>query len=150
MFLKEDCHIKRITKEETYAVRHPVLRTGKPIENCMFSGDTLASTIHLGLYFKESIIGVCSLMKSNLSVIDAKNQYQLRGMAVLEKYQKNGLGSLLLSNVETILKDNDIHFVWSNAREIAINFYKRNGFKIIGSPFNIPKIGTHYTMCKYL
>ena len=38
--------IKNISANETFLVRHPVLRAGKPIENCKFDGDELETTQH--------------------------------------------------------------------------------------------------------
>ena len=76
------------------------------------------------------------------------NQYQLRGMGVLKEYQKRGFGNLLIEKGEDIIKQENGTIIWCNAREIAVNFYKKNGFKIIGKPFVIPKIGLHYVMYK--
>ena len=45
--------IKEIPSKETYSVRQPVLRKGKPIESCIFEGDDLATTHHFGLYDNE-------------------------------------------------------------------------------------------------
>ncbi|GAL68931.1 hypothetical protein JCM19301_2950 [Jejuia pallidilutea] len=52
MATKEDYQIMQICAKETYPVRHPVLRTGKPIETCAFNGDDLPSTMHIGLFIK--------------------------------------------------------------------------------------------------
>jgi predicted GNAT family N-acyltransferase len=40
--------------------------------------------------------------------------------------------------------------LWCNAREKAVKFYQNNGFEIIGEPFEIEKVGTHYVMFKKL
>jgi len=42
--------IKEIPSKETYIVRQPVLRKGKPIESCIFEGDDLETTYHFGLF----------------------------------------------------------------------------------------------------
>lgn len=57
--------IKKITTHETYSVRLPVLRKGKPIESCHFDGDDLKTTIHFGLYLTKELVGVVSLFKKN-------------------------------------------------------------------------------------
>lgn len=36
--------IKKIAAAETYSVRLPVLRKGKPIESCRFDGDDLETS----------------------------------------------------------------------------------------------------------
>ena len=141
--------VKKITALETYNVRHPILRAGRPVADCAFDLDKKNSTIHLGLYFKTDLIGVASFMKSNNVLFDENSQYQLRGMAILTPYQKKGLGNLLLEAGEEEVSKTCSR-LWFNAREIAVNFYKNNGYTIIGKPFMIESIGIHYIMSKKL
>lgn len=142
-------NIKKINSTETYAVRHPVLRKGRPIEDCKFDHDDDESTFHLGLYIQNKLLGVVTYLKKDFEELKG-NQYQLRGMAIQKDHQKKGFGKLLIEKGEDIIKQNKGNIVWCNAREIAVNFYKKNGFKIIGKPFVIPKIGLHYVMFKNL
>ncbi len=146
----ENFEITRITATETYPVRHPVLRAGKPLKTCAFTGDDVSTTIHLGLFDKKRLIGVLSLMKISNDLFFQTSQYQLRGMAILKSYQGKGLGNLLINESEHILTNKNIDLVWCNARIIAVNFYIRNGYKVIGAPFEIPEIGKHYVMHKTL
>ncbi len=39
--------IREISSQETFKVRHPVLRQGRPLEDCAFTDDDLETTIHL-------------------------------------------------------------------------------------------------------
>ncbi|WP_231632404.1 GNAT family N-acetyltransferase [Mangrovimonas sp. TPBH4] len=147
---KEDFFIKIITAQETHAVRHPVLRSGRPIEDCIFDKDELDTTFHLGLFHKNKLSGVVTYLKNGSPLLSNTSQYQLRGMAVLEDLQGHNLGTALTKHGETILRNLKADAVWCNAREIAVPFYKKNGFEIIGEPFHIPKIGLHFTMYKLL
>ena len=142
--------IKKISAKETYIVRHPVLRQGKPIESCVFEGDNLETTFHLGIFHKDKLVGISSFLQNRHPLLSEELQYQLRGMAVLNEYQNLGLGKLILNHGENLLKEQNIQIVWCNAREKAANFYKKNGYKIIGLPFDIKDIGLHYIMCKTL
>ncbi|MEN3322987.1 GNAT family N-acetyltransferase [Mariniflexile soesokkakense] len=142
--------IKHITATETYIVRHPVLRTGKPIETCTFDGDDLNTTFHLGIYIEDKLVGVCSFFKSKHQLLTEEFQYQLRGMAVLDEYQGFGLGKFILTHGENLLKQKNTQVIWCNARENAVEFYKKTSYKIIGNPFNIEDIGLHYIMHKTL
>ena len=56
---------------------------------------------------------------------------QIRYMAVHEKYQKMGLGSLLLKELEMIALKNKADEIILHSRESAINFYKKNNYLII-------------------
>nr|WP_262710720.1 GNAT family N-acetyltransferase [Algibacter onchidii] len=104
----------------------------------------------MGLYSNNNIIGVVSFFKNTHKTIFGPNQYQLRGMAVLEEFQGRGLGTKLLKFGENILKEKNIDIVWCNAREIAVPFYNKNNYKTTGEPFTIQSIGIHYVMCKPL
>lgn len=76
--------IKLINTNDTYSVRHPVLRQGKPIETCAFDGDLLESTCHVGLFVNDKLVGVTSLLISNNPLFNDEKQYQLRGMGILK------------------------------------------------------------------
>lgn len=142
--------IKKISATEAYPVRHPVLREGKPIESCLFEGDNLENTFHLGIFNNDKLLGVSTFLESKNYLFSEEFQFQLRGMAVLKEYQNLGLGKLILSHGERLLKKQNTQIIWCNAREKAANFYKKNGYSIIGLPFDITNIGPHFVMCKTL
>ena len=142
--------IKLITAKDTYSVRHPVLRKGRPIEDCAFENDDLESTFHFGLFYNDTLVGVATFLKSNNALFKIQNQYQLRGMAILKDYQGLHLGDTLLKFGEHFLKSKNIKLLWFNAREIAVGFYKKNNYVIFGEPFDIKSIGLHYLMHKQL
>ena len=147
--MSSNISIKKINSTQTYAVRHPILRQGRPIEDCRFDRDDDPSSFHLGVFIKDNLVGVVTYIKKELTGLEGI-QYQLRGMAVLKEHQKKGLGLLMLKKGEAIIKQNKGMIVWCNAREVAVEFYIKNGFKIFGKPFDIPKIGLHYAMFKSL
>lgn len=141
---------KKITTQETYVIRHPVLREGKPIDSCKFDGDELKTTMHLGIFANKKLVGVSSFLKNKNNLFSDDNQIQLRGMATLKEFQNKGLGQLLLEYAESELKKENTPILWCNARETATNFYKKCGYQIIGKPFNIESVGIHYIMYKNL
>ena len=147
---KQNYNVKQIQAIDTHSVRHPVLRPGKPIESCVFDGDDLETTLHFGIYDAEELIGVCSFLKSNNPKFSELKQLQLRGMAVLQSKQGLGIGHFLLKHCDAILKIAKTELIWCNAREVAVNFYKKNGYRVIGNSFNINGIGTHFVMKKQL
>ncbi|MHA7941874.1 GNAT family N-acetyltransferase [Formosa sp. 3Alg 14/1] len=140
--------IKQIEAQDTYKVRLPVLRPGRPIEDCEFNNDTHKDTFHLGLYYKSDLIGVVTFMRTINEDLQERRQYQLRGMAILEEYQGLKYGDLLIQAGESLVNEKQGKLIWLNAREIAVRFYERNGFKVSGDSFDIPKIGKHYMMYK--
>lgn len=142
--------IREITSKETYAVRQPVLRKGKPIESCVFEGDDLKSTHHFGLFDDEDLIGIISLFDKINTIFAAQNQAQIRGMAVLDTHQKKGFGEALVKHYETYCNENQVDLIWFNARTAAVGFYQKMNYQTVGEAFDIKDVGEHYLMFKKL
>lgn len=137
-----------ITFKDTFPVRHAILRTGKPIETCFFDGDDLPSTKHFGVFVNKKIMGVVSVFQNKSNTFNADNQYQIRGMAVLNEAQKMGFGKQLVMHCETYVRKQKGSLIWFNARENASLFYEKLGYEKVGNPFSIADIGLHYLMFK--
>ena len=86
---------------------------------------------------------------SNNENFDIKNQFQLRGMAILEEYQSAGFGKLLIEEVFNFIQLQQTELLWFNARESAVPFYEKLGCTKKGASFEIPEIGLHFLMYKY-
>jgi GNAT superfamily N-acetyltransferase len=139
-------NIRKIAALDTYKVRHPVLRTGKPIESCHFPGDDLQSTVHFGLFYQDNLCAVASVFDTKSPLLSCQKQVQLRGMAVLKNYQSLGLGAELLQHIISEYCTHKKQLIWFNARIIAVPFYEKQGFQIISKSFEIEGIGTHFVM----
>jgi GNAT superfamily N-acetyltransferase len=142
--------IKKIGAIETYSLRQPVLRSGKPVDSCHFEGDNFETTCHFGYFEDVHLLGVISLFESKNLTFPEQNQFQIRGMAVLSNQQKKGIGKKLMRHTEDFVAQRKDPFIWFNARENAVGFYKKLGYVVLGNPFDIEDVGTHYIMCKRL
>ncbi len=142
--------IQEITATDTYPVRHLVLRAGKSIESCHFEGDELDSTHHLGYFLDNQLIGVVSLFEAENLLLGAGKSFQIRGMAVLDSHQKQGVGEALVSKAESFCVTEKATLIWFNARTSAVGFYHKMGYEIIGSEFEIKEVGPHLLMCKQI
>lgn len=140
--------IKKTSSVETFSVRHPVLRKGKPLESCHFEGDDLETTQHFGLYLEQELVGIISLFKKSNPDFQERNQYQIRGMAVLENQRKKDFGKALILYSEEQCKNQSVDLIWFNARMEASGFYEKMGYQKIGVPFEIPDVGEHIVMFK--
>ena len=143
--------IKSINAKDTFTVRHPVLRPGRPIEDCCFELDNHASSLHLGMEFNGEIIAVLSALPIKCVNFPNLKSMRLRGIATLPAFQKKGLGSQLIIEVEKrLLKLKKIRLIWLNARISAKSFYQNLGYKTMGETINIRGIGIHQFMYKKL
>lgn len=142
--------VKAVPVEDILPIRSQELREGQTIEQCRFEEDEAETTVHLGLFNEGKIIGCVTIIKKDHPQFSEDNQYQYRGMAVTKAYQGNAIGNLLLNKADRILMDRGSSFIWIHARETALNFYRRNGYNVVGASFDIPNIGKHYLMYKRL
>ncbi|MBH46251.1 MAG: GNAT family N-acetyltransferase [Flavobacteriaceae bacterium] len=142
--------IKRLTAVETYHVRHPVLRPGRPIEDCFFMLDDHPSSLHLGLELGDSIVSVISALPIQCCIFPKYKAMRLRGIATLDQFQKQGYGSKLIQFIENELKEQKIELLWLNARVESSLFYSKLGYEPIGAFFNIDRIGMHQMFYKLI
>lgn len=141
-------NIKQIRTIDTFSIRHPVLRSGKPIESCHFDGDDLETTLHFGLFHESNLVGVISIFEVRNPLFVEESQFQIRGMAVLEHHQKKGFGEALVRHAEDYIKGQNGTMIWFNARIVAVGFYEKLGYQIIGASFDIGDVGEHYVQFK--
>ena len=142
--------IQYISAEETLELRQDVLRPSKPQIFCIWKGDDLKSTMHIGAFVDFKCIGILSLFEANTDDSIKTKHYQLRGMAVDLEYRGKGIGKQLVNFSEHELKTLGIPVLWCNARISAKDFYSKLGFKVISKQFMIPDVGPHYRMSKSL
>ena len=143
-------HIKSISALETHTVRHPVLRPGLPRKTCEFDGDESESTLHLGAFYDEKMVGVLTLMYNPDYATAQVPNVQLRGMGVLRAQRGQGIGAALVQAAEKQVQEKKIGLIWMNARLIAVPFYQKMGYSVNGAEFDIPVAGPHHYMTKYI
>ncbi|MHA6279739.1 GNAT family N-acetyltransferase [Salinimicrobium sp. CAU 1759] len=141
--------IRKISAEDTYPVRQEVLRPGRPLKECFFEGDLEEETVHLGYFNRQKLVAVATYVARKNELFEANFQYQLRGMAVLPSFRGKNLGTKLLLYGEKLLKERNRQILlWFNARETAVAFYEKHGYRPIGTPFMIPNVCMHIVMYK--
>lgn len=141
---------KVIDTKSVYPIRHVVLRKGKPLSSCVFNGDELITTFHVGGFINDELVAVASILENNNATYKLNNAMQLRGMAVLEEFQGKGYGQQVLTFAETMALKRNKKILWMNARIVAVDFYKRLDYNKIGNVFEVLTIGKHYVMFKKL
>ena len=76
---------------------------------------------------------------------------QIRQMGTKPKSRRKGYAAMVLSSLEQTSKQTfGAKFGFLQAREIAIEFYQSQGWKIIDEPYSIEGIGPHRSMMKEL
>ena len=80
--------------------------------------------------FDEEVMLACCI----LSRID-DNCLRLRQMAVADKLQHKGIGASLMAFAENLARDKGYKKISMHARNTAIGFYEKFGYKIKGEEF---------------
>lgn len=139
-----------ITPEETYDLRHRVLRPHQKIEDCMYPGDHTATTFHLGIKEGKTMVCIGSLYLEKHTDFTDQSQYRLRGMATDPDFRGKNFGRKLVAEIEKILTQRSATLLWCYGRQKAFDFYTKVGFQFHGAFFDLPGIGQHKVMFKHL
>ena len=75
---------------------------------------------------------------------------QIRSMAVRHDVRGHGLGTLLLTHLEKIAESKNIKHIILDARENAIGFYQKHGYKLGPASYLLFGIIRHFHMYKHM
>ena len=139
-----------IEPEETYNLRHQILRPNQTLEDCKYPLDFESSTFHLGAFVEGLLVSVASFYKEKQSDIEGLDHFRLRGMATLVSHRTQRAGSNLIHFAEDYLRRKGASHWWCNARTTVQEYYQRFGMMPLGEEFDIPPIGPHIVMVKKL
>jgi predicted GNAT family N-acyltransferase len=126
---------------QVIALRYSILR--EPL-GLNFSKEELEKekdNIHIAAFEDDDLLGCCMLTVINPQTL------QLRQMAVKNNLQRKGIGASIMTFAETLSRDKGYRTIIMHARDTAIGFYEKFGYKIVGEPFievNLP----HHIMQK--
>jgi GNAT superfamily N-acetyltransferase len=132
--------VRRVTEAEMtllFDLRWRVLRPGRSPNSAHFEGDDLPTTIHLGAFAGERLLGIATLIE--------KDGLQLRGMATEPDARGSGAGAAVVREAERIARESGLA-LWCNARAVALGFYEKMGWRIEGDEFDVPDVGPHFVM----
>lgn len=137
--------VRPIAAADTRSLREEVLRPGQPPEASVYPADDDPSTVHFGAFLDGVLVGIASLYEEDRAGGLGRG-WRLRGMATAPAARRRGVGQALLAAVIDHVADRGGLEVWCNARMVAVPFYGRAGFTVVGESFDIPGIGPHRVM----
>ena len=141
-----DILLKIVRSNELLEIRSKVLRNNTSHENCKFNGDNKKSSVHIGAYRNDQIVGGISIIKNNCNYKELKNCYQLRGMCVLDNFQNNGIGNKILNEAEK----QSVFYHLDTFLLQAAPFYLKSNYIDLGIRYEIKGIGLHGCLYKEL
>lgn len=114
--------IKKISPNDTWAIRHSVMWPDKPITYVQLEEDEKG--LHFGVFENDELLSIVSLFIENENA-------QFRKFATQVIHQGKGLGSALLNFLIQECEKKQIKNLWCNARVSAFSFYQKFGFEIV-------------------
>jgi len=130
--------------EKYYFLRWKVLRAPWNRPRGSEKDDKESDSIHLVAFYYRKIVGV-----GRAHLLDNKKG-QIRYMAVREGFRGQGIGKKILKKLENKLKEKGVKKVILNARENALKFYEKAGYKIIKQGHTLFGSVKHFKMEKLM
>jgi len=126
--------IEQITPELTWHLRRDVLYPSMKLFEMEMEQDTYG--MHFGAFNDIKLAAVVSLFQNG-------TDFQFRKLAVDPEYQHKGIGSSLLAYITDHAVKNGGTRIWCNARDTAIGFYLKLGYRSTGGEI-FSKNGINY------
>ena len=138
---------KPLTKEEFkkyYDLRWKVLRKPWKQPKGSEKDEREKESIHIMACIGSKIVGAGRLH------FNTEKEAQIRYMAIEEKYRRKGIGRLILKELEKKAKEKGAEYIILNARENAVNFYKKHCYKTVKRTYTLFGSINHWKMQKKL
>ena len=129
--------------DKVVALRYKILR--EPLR-LNFTAEQLAAEdkdLHLACFDGDKVVG-CIIV-----ILYEGGKLKMRQVAVDEPYQRSGIGRKMTEFLEQWMLENNYHYVYCHARDVAKEFYLKQGYKVVGDEFEEVTI-KHFYMEKTL
>jgi GNAT superfamily N-acetyltransferase len=127
--------VSKVALADIMQLRVAVLRKGTPATDCNYPEDNYPDVVHFAIIHEGTAIATSSWFMKECPEKPGITAMQLKGMAVADHLQGEGLGALLIdAGIELAMKRGAI-LTWARARDSALGFYERLGFVSTGDGF---------------
>ena len=129
--------------QQMVALRYQILR--QPLGLGFTEDELVAEKDHIliAAFDDDQMLGCCMLTTLDNQTL------KIRQMAVQNNLQGKGIGASLMSFVENLARDKGYRNLVMHARDTAIGFYEKFGYRVIGEQFI--EVGLpHHLMAKAL
>ena len=116
-------------------LRVRVLRKGTPWTHANYPEDSYPDAVHFGIAHNDGPVATSTWFTKECPEMPGVPAMQLKGMAVDDHLQGEGLGALLIERGIDHARGRGARIVWARARDSALYFYERRGFRTAGEGF---------------
>ena len=115
--------------EQMVALRYQILRQPLGLGFTQEELEQEKNHILIAAFDDDNMLGCCMLTNVNNQTL------KIRQMAVQNNLQGKGIGASLMSFVENLARDKGYRCLVMHARDSAIGFYEKFGYKVFGDQF---------------
>ena len=127
--------VSQVALADIMQLRVAVLRKGTPATDCNYPEDSFPDVVHFAIIHEGTAVATSTWFMKECPEKPGITAMQLKGMAVADHLQGEGLGALLIdAGIELAMKRGAI-LTWARARDSALGFYERLGFVSTGDGF---------------
>jgi GNAT superfamily N-acetyltransferase len=137
-----DWTVRELAAEETHPLRWAVSADGRTdLVSVHHELDDSPGAWHLGAVDEAGrVVAISSLYIVHcLLRPEARPSVQLQFMAVEPTLQRQGIGSAVMAEAIRRLEATDAVLLWADARDDAVPFYERFGFKVVEGSDSTPQ-----------
>ena len=116
-------------------LRVRVLRKGTPFTHADYPEDSYADAVNFCVVRNGEPVATSTWFSKECPEMPGVAAVQLKGMAVDDSLQGSGLGALLVDRGIEHARSLGARIVWARARDSALYFYERRGFRTEGDGF---------------
>ena len=124
-------------------LRARMLRTPLGLTFTKTELDNEKDDLLIAAFDEDEMLGCCTLTKVDEQTL------RLRQMAVKDNLQGKGIGAAIILFGQNLARDKGYKKITMHARNTAIGFYEKFGYKVIGEEFMEVQL-PHHTMQKVL
>ncbi|MEY4032175.1 MAG: hypothetical protein RL573_1087 [Actinomycetota bacterium] len=116
-------------------LRVRVLRKGTPFTHANYPEDAYPDVVNFCIVRGGQPVATSTWFTKECPEVPGVPAVQLKGMAVDDELQGDGLGALLIDRGLQHARSLGAEVVWARARDSALYFYERRGFEVRGDGF---------------
>ncbi|MEY4364659.1 MAG: hypothetical protein RLZZ305_3 [Actinomycetota bacterium] len=116
-------------------LRVRVLRKGTPFTHANYPEDSHPDAVNFCVVRDSEPVATSTWFAKECPEMTGVPAVQLKGMAVDDSLQGSGLGALLVDRGIEHARSLGARIVWARARDSALYFYERRGFRTVGDGF---------------
>ena len=127
--------VTSVALHDIMQLRVAVLRKDTPATDCNYPEDAYPDVVHFGIIHEGTVLATSSWFMKECPELPGVPAMQLKGMAVADHLQGEGLGALLIDAGSALVTERGATIAWARARDSAMGFYERLGFVATGDGF---------------